>query len=73
MQPKVMRSRSSTSTDDFVRWTDRKDLLRYVVEEYAKERGLDVQKTIDEVLRLKATHDRNWHRRKSFTKKIKNL
>ena len=59
--------------DDFVRWTDRKDLLRYVVEEYAKERGLDVQKTIDEVLRLKATHDRNWHRRKSFTKKIKNL
>ncbi len=59
--------------DDFVRWTDRKDLLRYVVEEYAKERGLDVQKTIDEVLQLKATHDRNWNRRKSFTKKIKNL
>lgn len=58
--------------DDFVRWTDRKDLLTYIVEEYAKERGLDVARTLNEVLRLKAVHDRNWHRRKNFTlKKMK--
>jgi hypothetical protein len=59
--------------DDFVRWTDRKDLLQYVVEEYAKERGLNEQETLEEVMRLKAIHDRNWHRRKNFTHKLKHL
>lgn len=59
--------------DDFVRWTDRKDLLQYVVEEYAQERGLDKQETLDEVMRLKAIHDRNWHRRKNLTHKLKHL
>ena len=59
--------------DDFVRWTDRKDLLQYVVEEYALERGLDKQETLDEVMRLKAIHDRNWHRRKNLTHKLKHL
>ena len=53
--------------DDFVRWTDRKDLLTYVTKEYAKERGLDIAETLNEVLHLKAIHDRNWHRRKNFT------
>ncbi len=56
--------------DDFVRWTDRKDLLQYVIEEYAKARGLHLQSTLDEVLRMKAIHDRNWHRRKDFTRKL---
>lgn len=56
--------------DDFVRWTDRKDLLQYVIEEYAKARGLHQQSTLDEVLRMKAIHDRNWHRRKDFTRKL---
>ncbi len=56
--------------DDFVRWTDRKDLLTYVAEEYAKERGLDIVQTLHEILHLKAIHDRNWHRRKNFTQKI---
>ena len=59
--------------DDFVRWTDRKDLLKYVVEEYAKARGLDLPSTLDEVMRLKAIHDRNWHRRKNLTHKLKHL
>ena len=59
--------------DDFVRWTDRKDLLQYVVEEYAKERGLNEQETLEEVMRLKAIHDRNWHRRKKLTHKLKHL
>ena len=59
--------------DDFVRWTDRKDLLKYVVEEYAKARGLDLPSTLDEVMRLKAIHDRNWHRRKKLTHKLKHL
>ncbi|MBO7580224.1 MAG: hypothetical protein J6T38_01705 [Bacteroidaceae bacterium] len=59
--------------DDFVRWTDRKDLLKYVVEEYAKARGLDLPSTLDEVMRLKAIHDRNWHRRKNWTHKLKHL
>lgn len=57
--------------DDFVRWTDRLDLIKYVTEEYAKARGLDVEKTIQEVMRLKAIHNRNWHRRKGFTNKFK--
>lgn len=56
--------------DDFVRWTDRLDLLQYVAEEYAKERGLDIQKTIDEFMRMKAIHKRNWKRRKNFTKRF---
>jgi len=59
--------------DDFVRWTDRKDLLQYVIEEYAKARGLDQQSTLNQVMHLKAVHDRNWHRRKSFTRKLKKL
>lgn len=56
--------------DDFVRWTDRQDLLRYVIEEYAKERSLDCQKTLNEVLKMKAIHNRNWQRRKNFTRKF---
>ena len=59
--------------DDFVRWTDRKDLLTYVIEEYAKERGLNIPTTLHEVLHLKAVHDRNWHRRKNFTHKFRHL
>lgn len=59
--------------DDFVRWTDRKDLLRYVIEEYAKAREFDPQSTLNEVMHLKAIHDRNWRRRKKFTRKFKNL
>lgn len=63
----------SECKDDFVRWTDRKDLLRYVIEEYAKARRLDPQATLHEVLHMKAVHDRNWHRRKNFTRKFKSL
>lgn len=59
--------------DNLTRFTGRIDLFQYVVEQYAKERNLDIESTVKVGLKIKTVHDRNWYRRKRFTNKLKKL
>jgi len=59
--------------DDFVRWTDRKDLFEYVMREYAKARGLDEDAFFATAAQMKRTHDKAWRRRKKFTAALKRI
>jgi hypothetical protein len=59
--------------DDFVKWTDRKDLFEYVMREYAKARGLDEDAFFATVAQMKRTHDKAWRRRKKFTAALKRI
>ena len=57
--------------DDYVRWTDRKDLFGYVMQEYAVARKLDQEAFMKAVLQMKISHDRAWRRRKHWTGQLK--
>ena len=59
--------------DNLTRFTGRYDLFEYVVREYAKTRGLDIEATAALALKIKTKHDRNWRRRKRFTGFFKRL
>jgi len=59
--------------DDFVRWTDRKDLFEYVMREYAKARGLDENLFLAAAMKMKHAHDKAWRRRKMITGKLKRI
>ena len=59
--------------DNLTRFTGRYDLFEYVVREYAKARGLDIESTVALALKIKTKHDRNWYRRKRFTGFLKRL
>lgn len=48
------------------------ELYRYVLDCYAKARRWDGAK-IEKAIQTKLRHDRNWHRRKKFSKKIKSI
>lgn len=50
--------------DNLTRFTGRMDLFEFVVREYAKVRGLDIEETTQRALAIKRRHDRNWYRRK---------
>ncbi len=60
-----------TCKDDFVRWTDRKDLFEFVIREYAEARGLDIERVLALVSAMKMKHDKAWKRRKRFTGQLK--
>ncbi|MCQ2096176.1 MAG: LPS kinase Kdo/WaaP [Bacteroidaceae bacterium] len=59
--------------DNLTRFTGRMDLFEFVVREYAKVRGLDVEATARKALSIKIVHDRNWRRRKRLTSALKRL
>lgn len=56
---------------NLTRFTGRMDLFRFVATVYASCRQLDVQATVNEMIKIKIRHDRHWRRIKAFTAKFK--
>lgn len=50
--------------ENLTRFTGRLDLFEFVIREYARTCGLDVEEFATVAMEQKKRHDRNWHRRK---------
>ncbi len=57
--------------ENLVRFTWRLDLFEYVARHYAECRGLDVEPTVAEMIRIKVDHDNRRKRRKKILKNFK--
>lgn len=59
--------------DNLTRFTGRMDLFEFVVREYARVLRLPIEETVEQAIRIKKKHDKNWVRRKRFTGFFKQL
>ncbi len=63
----------SQCKDDYVRWTNRKDLFDYIMRAYAMARGWSTEPFYKTALAMKEKHDKAWKRRKKLTGRLKQL
>ncbi|NDW10293.1 lipopolysaccharide kinase InaA family protein [Dysgonomonas sp. 520] len=54
--------------NNLTRFTGRMDLYEYVLQHYIEARGWDKDTTLGEAIGIKMRHDKQWKRRKSFTR-----